>query len=68
MEPLSRDNEVGIAGGHPGAIPITPELKELIDICHGAWTRPFNFPLLEWFKFWVDWSLESCNTPVFCNW
>ncbi len=22
---------------------------------------------LEWLKYWVDWSLENCDKPVFCN-
>lgn len=22
---------------------------------------------LEWLKYWVDWALENCENPVFCN-
>lgn len=27
----------------------------------------FHFGRLRWLKFWVEWALESCDTPIFLN-
>jgi len=27
----------------------------------------FHFERLRWLKFWIEWALESCDTPVFLN-
>lgn len=27
----------------------------------------FHFERLRWLKFWTDWALENCDTPVFFN-
>lgn len=32
------------------------------------WPEENNYAVrLEWLKFWVDWALENCKTPVFYN-
>lgn len=70
-------------GGHPGAFPINKEFKEAIDTAYnrlkmqaktldpdadifetklgGAWAR------IQWVKYWTDWALENCTTPVLAN-
>jgi len=70
-------------GGHPGAFPINKEFKEAIDTAYnrlkmqaktldpdadifetdlgGAWAR------IQWVKYWTDWALENCTTPVLVN-
>ena len=67
---------------HPGWQPLTLHHQAVINAAYKKYKRdhptaqthmmPYNTTngylcRLEWLKYWVDWALENCKNPVFCN-
>lgn len=58
----------------PGYVKITKCHQTAIHRCH-TWihkihTTDFdkkNRAMVDWLRFWIDWSLENCTNPVFYN-
>lgn len=69
---LMFNTESGLLKEKPGCVRLAKEHKEIIDKAynkHIGNTKIDNKTIhqLEWLKYWIDWALENCETPVFCN-
>lgn len=72
-------DENNFRGGHPGAFLITKKMQVRINNQIILWTsqpeedieiiegEDWTLVRLKWLKYWVDWSLENCKTPVMVN-
>lgn len=71
-----------LIGGHPGVRLITADMKAEVDnalerfvaanpnlVAQFEEGKPLQGSLcrLQWFKYWIDWALENCETPVIAN-
>lgn len=69
---LVLSNQNGYLGGRPGYIDITTEMVEKFDYALHKFKTDYPMAVrsnarLEWFLFWMRWSLENCDRPVLTN-
>ena len=73
---------VGVMRSHPGQVPLSTEHKDLINKIYKNFREEYPdahphydgddacaaMVRLEWVRYWVNWAVDNCEKPVFCNW
>lgn len=81
LDDLFYNKEYGILRDHSGAVVLVERHKIEIDHACSSIKNKYpnvkpefdkdesnaNMARLEWLRFWVDWSLENCDKPIFYN-
>ena len=65
------NKKTGLMRKHPGMERLIKKHKEMVDKAVYDYTprqgNDFNYQRLLWLKFWVDWALKYCHSPVLYN-
>jgi hypothetical protein len=65
------NKKTGLMRKHPGMERLTKKHKQMVDKAMYEYEKKgekdFNYNRLVWLKYWVDWALKFCHSPVFYN-
>jgi len=73
-------NELCLIPTHPGAIPLVQKHREIVNAAYEAKKAAGYIPSydtndegngwmvrLEWLHYWINYALDNCEKPIFCN-
>jgi len=77
------DDCEGLIRQHPAVYPLCEEHRQIVNEKYRSFKKkyPESIPSyeyednevngalvrLEWLKYWINWALDNCEKPVFCN-
>lgn len=56
-----------VINDHPGYVHITDELISVIQTVNIDKLDEYNKERFIWFKYWCEWAIKNCKTPVIVN-